>query len=158
VTSLQRFFRDALRTGAVASVATTLAVTACGATENGNAVAPLNAVSHIVWRDEAFGRAELSWKYTATGVALNAAASTSWAALYELLFGRAAAESDVAEAVVGGAVVSAIAYVTDYHVLPARLAPGFEKCLSHRRLMAIYAVLALGLTFGSLWRPMPEGE
>jgi hypothetical protein len=129
-----------------------LAAAACGKIENGHTGAALNAVSHIVWGEEALRRDELSWKYTATGVALNAAASTSWAALYEIFFGRAAAKNHVASALAGGASVSAIAYITDFHVVPAWLTPGFEKRLSKRRLLAVYTVLALGLTFGSRWR------
>jgi hypothetical protein len=150
---LRRFFSDTLRTSAAASVATTFAVAASGAIENGNPVAPLNAVSHIIWGDEALGRDELSWKYTATGVALNAAASASWAALDTIFFGRAAANSGVAKRLAGGIVVSAIAYMTDFYIMPSRLTPGFEKRLSNRCLPAIYTALALSLTCGSLLQP-----
>ena len=38
-------------------------------------------------------------QYTATGLALNAAAVTSWAAVHEVLFGRVADKGDVAGAV-----------------------------------------------------------
>jgi hypothetical protein len=129
-----------------------LAAAVCGKIETGRAGAALNAVSHITWGKEALASDELSWKYTAIGIALNAAANTLWAALYEMFFGREAAKRDLTRALGGGAVVSAIAYFTDFHVVPARLTPGFEKRLSKRRVLAIYTVLALGLSFGSRWR------
>jgi hypothetical protein len=156
MTEWPQLLQDSLRTGVVAGVATTLAVAACGEAEDGNAVAPLNAMSHIVWGEEATARSEASWKYIATGVALALAATTSWAAVHELFFRRAADEGDVTGAFFGGAFVSALAYITDYHVVPARLTPGFEKWLSNRSILGIYTVLALGLTLGSLWRP--DGE
>ena len=78
-----------------------------------------------------------------------------WAAVYEFLFGRtglSAKDPGLSRALIGGAVVSAIAYVIDYHVVPARLTPGFELVLSNRSLLAIYLVLAASLGLGSLWR------
>lgn len=147
---LQQLFEDGMRTGVVAGAATTLAVASCGELEDRNAIAPLNAVSHIAWGEKAAKQNKPSWKYTATGVILNAAAVIGWATIYEWLFGRAAAKGNVAAAVAGGAAVSAAAYVTDYHVVPERFTPGFEKRLSNQSLAAVYGALALGLAFGSL--------
>lgn len=144
------FVQQALRTGAVASTATTAAVAAFGEFETGNAIAPLNAVSHIAWGDRAAKQNDASLQYTATGLALNTVAVTSWAVIYEALFGSTAKRGDVIGAVAGGSLVSAIAYATDYHLVPERLTPGFEKRLSNRSLLGVYTTLALGLAFGSL--------
>lgn len=142
-----------LCTGAAATVATTLAVSICGAIEEGNAVAPINAVSHIAWADKAARQTDVSWQYTAVGLALNAAAVTSWAGVYELCCGRTADRKDLAGALLGGALVSAAAYLTDYHVVPSRLTPGFEKRLSNQSLFGVYTALALSLAAGSLLQP-----
>lgn len=150
--SPQQILNDSLQTGALASTATTLAVAARGAIENDNAIAPLNSISHIVWGDKAALRDQPSWKYTALGVALNTAAVTSWALIYEGLFGGEE-DPDPARALIGGAVVSVCAYVTDYYVVPSRFTPGFEKRLSGRSLFGIYTVLAAGLAIGTLLRP-----
>ena len=168
MTTLPQMFQDSVRTGAVTALTTTIAAAVCGQIETGSAVAPLNSVSHIVWGDEASAQEQWTCKYTATGLALNAAAVTSWAAVHELLFGRFADKGDVAtgagqprdggQAVLGGAIVSVLAYVTDYHVVPARLTPGFELRLGNRSLLGIYAALALGLAFGSLCRPEADGS
>lgn len=54
----------------------------------------------------------------------------------------------IAKSLIGGAAVSGLAYVTDYKLVPAWLTPGFEKRLSNRSLLGIYAALALGLALG----------
>ena len=55
-----RTWKDAVRasayTGTFASVATTAAAAAFGKAELGRAVAPLNAVSHVLWGDQAARR------------------------------------------------------------------------------------------------------
>jgi hypothetical protein len=65
------------------------------------------------------------------------------ACLYEMLAGRRVRTRS--RALAGGALTSAVAYVTDYHVVPRRLTPGFEMRLSRAALAAVYVALALGL-------------
>jgi len=146
--------RDTLCTGAAATAATTVAVAACGKTENGNPLAPINAISHIAWGERAARQERPSWKYTAVGLALNAAAVTFWAGLFEWLFGRSSKKiaDDPVTAIAKGAAVSAAAYVTDYYLVPARLTPGFEKRLSNCSLACVYGALAISLALGSLRR------
>lgn len=141
---------DTLQTGAAAAAATTLATAICGELEEGNAIAPLNAISHIAWGDEAAAHEEASWKYTATGIALNGAAVTSWAGIFEMYFGRAVDRQDFNQALIGDAAVSALAFVTDYYLVPRRFTPGFEKRLSNTSLLGIYSALALSLALGRM--------
>jgi hypothetical protein len=140
---------NALVAGKWAALATSAAVMACGARENHDAVSPINAVSHIAWGDEAFDREDVSVKYTFAGLALNAAATVSWAVILEMLFGRFARRA-AANALVSGAAVSGLAYLVDYHAVPPRLTPGFEKHLSPRALFLVYVVLAASLAAGAL--------
>jgi len=139
-----------LATAAPASAATTAVVSLCGKMEERNAVAPLNAVSHILWGDSAARQDDLSLKHTGTGLALNTLAITSWAGVYEALFGSRARRGSNRAAILGGIATSALAYVTDYHVVPRRLTPGFEKRLSPLSMFAVYASLALSLPIASL--------
>lgn len=149
-------WRDALTdgalTGTVAGVATALTAVACGQAESHQPIAPLNAVSHIVWGDEAATVDEATARHTAVGFALNHGACLFWATLFEKLFGTQAERGDAGAALLGGAAVSGIAYVTDYYLVPKRLTPGFEKRLSGRSLGAIYGVLALSLGATALLR------
>jgi hypothetical protein len=148
-----RTWKDAVRasayTGTFASVATTAAAAAFGKAELGRAVAPLNAVSHVLWGDQAARRNALSGKYTATGAAINHAGSMFWALVYEKLFGHARTVPGV---LLGSAAVAALAYVTDYHLVPKRLTPGYELRLPKRSLTGVYGALALGLSVGALLR------
>jgi hypothetical protein len=131
-------------------VATTAAVSLCGQLEDGNSVAPLNAISHILWGDSAARQEHASAQHTLAGIALNTMATAGWGAVYEILFGGTARRGNLAGAMLGGAAVAGLAYVTDYYVVPERLTPGFEKRLSPRSMLAVYATLALTLPLASL--------
>jgi hypothetical protein len=141
-----------------ASAATTAVVALCGHAEHGNPVAPINAISHIVWGDEAARQDDPSGAYTATGLALNTAAVASWAGVYEAAFGGRARRGDLGAGLVGGALVSALAYITDYYIVPERLTPGFEKRLSPASMLAVYTTLALSLPAASLMEGLRSGD
>jgi hypothetical protein len=143
---------DSVRSGVIAAATTTAAAAISGQLEDHHPIGPINAVSHILWGDRAARRTGFSLKHTVTGAVLNAAAVTSWALVQELIFGRAKRRPTVAEAVAEGAAISALAYVTDYYIVPERFTPGFEKRLSNKSLAAIYGVLALSLGVGALCR------
>lgn len=89
-------------------------------------------------------------KYTGVGFLVNYGASMLWALVYEVL-GRRKRRSRV-RALRDGALVSAIAYGVDYHVVPRRFTPGFELRLPTRALAAVYASLAAGLALRDMYR------
>ena len=133
----------ALASGALAGSAAALVAAWCGRREVGSGPAPLNATSHIVWGAEAAYHDGMSAKYTATGLALHYGAAFFWAAIYEMLPGPAPLRA---------AATTGIAYITDYHLVPKRLTPGFELRLSKSSLATIYVALALGLCARDLMR------
>lgn len=143
--NLRTALRESVPRALSASAMTTIAVALCGQFENGNAVAPLNAISHILWDEEALAQDDLSLRYTGTALALNASANFGWALIFEMFFGSSRDEGQIVKPILGAAVVAALAYGIDYHVVPPRLTPGFEHRLSRRALWPIYAMLALGL-------------
>lgn len=152
---LERWLSRSLRASAPATAATTAAVALCGERDDANPIAPINAISHILWGDKAARQEDASIQYTLAGVALNSAAVLSWAAVYELTFGQLARKGNFAAAVLGGASVAGLAYVTDYYIVPKRLTPGFEKRLSPRSMFAVYATLAATLPLAS-WMERDE--
>ena len=144
--------KTTLIAGASASAATTLTVALAGLVETGSAWPALNSISKMVRGNHAPWRNDLSWKYTGTGALLNTAAVFSWAAVYAVLRGRRT-RTDFPRAVTAGVATSALAYVIDYHLVPARFTPGFERRLPDRSLGLIYAALALGLAASELAQP-----
>ncbi len=142
------FVRNTLISAGLTTVGTTLVTALLGRQEAGSAAAPLNATSHIVYGDEAARHDELSVEYTLVGGLLNASAMIGWAALQELVLGRWVRRGGPERAAAAGVATSAVAYVTDYHVVPERLTPGFEKRLSPVSLAIVYGVLAATLAVG----------
>ena len=143
---------DGLWNGALAAATTTAAAALSGEIEDGKPLGPINAVSHILWGDRAARRTGPSTKYTASGLLLNAAAVTSWAVLQELIFCWQHRRKSIGQALAEGATTAGIAYVTDYHLVPERFTPGFEKRVSNKSLAGIYAVLAVSLGVGAYLR------
>lgn len=145
--SAASFALDTAAAGSAATALTTATILCLGHERDTSMWAPLNAVSHITFGDEAAQHTELSAKYTGTGTALNTAAIFSWAAVHAGVM-RMLPRQDLPSAIGAGAAVAAGAYVIDYYVVPRRLTPGFEKRLSGRSLFWIYSALAAGLAAG----------
>lgn len=143
--NVARAGQDSVRKGQICTLATTGAVALCGQIESGKPFAPINAVSHITFGDEALTQDDFSLKYTVTGVMLNNSANASWAAVHEILFGEYQDEGNVPVSLAGGFIVSLLAYITDFYVVPKRITPGFEHRLSKRSLLFVYILLALAL-------------
>lgn len=141
-----------LISGTVSGVATAIAASVAGKHDAESYAAPLNATSHILWGDEAALHDEPSMKYTVTGFLLTHAAAIFWASIYEKWLASRADDVDASplRPLVGAAVVTAGAYVTDYYLVPRRFTPGYEKRVSGKSLSAIYGVLALGLAARAL--------
>ena len=132
----------------LASLATSAAVSILARHETGHTAAGLNATSHILWGDRASKVNDFDAKHTVAGALLNSGAMLSWALVHSLL-PRA---NSVPAILTKGALVSALAYVTDYHVVPKRLTPGFEKRLTTPSLAAVYGVLAASIAAADWFR------
>ena len=143
--ALKTILCDCVPRALSASAWTAAAVALCGQIENDNAIAPINAISHILWDEDALNQDDLSLKYSAVALALNASANGGWALIYEVCFGKSRAKNATAKPILGAITVALLAYIVDYHVVPPRLTPGFEHRLPRRSLWIIYAALALGL-------------
>lgn len=150
--------KRSLFSGTVSAFASAFAASLAGKYEDTSFAAPLNAISHILWGDKAAHKDDLSIKYTLTGFVLNHAASIFWAFLYERLFGKqpgkqsatahpnaATEKSSVMKPVLGAAAVAAGAYFIDYHLIPKRITPGYEKRLSGGSLATVFIIMAIGL-------------
>ncbi|HEU4855573.1 MAG TPA: hypothetical protein VFS89_09900 [Nitrosospira sp.] len=149
----------AVKSGTISGLATAAVASLAGKRETGSYAAPLNATSHIIWGDRAAKQDQASVKYTLTGFLLNHGSAIFWASFYEkLAAGRdngrregrvaspgAADRPHVMHPLCRAAAVATAAYVIDYHAIPKRFTPGFEKRLSGKSMAVIFFTLAAGL-------------
>jgi hypothetical protein len=142
--------REGLVAGTMAGALSTVALAVCGKRLNGSAVAPLNAVSHWIWGEEALTEDRPTLRHTATGLATQHAAAILWATLYARVFGHRPEAKQPAYAIAGAIATSATAYAVDYTITPKRLTPGYEHRLDGAGMFAVYAALAAGLAIGTL--------
>ena len=125
------------------SAAVAVAAGICGRMELGTALRPINGIRHILWGPQAGTVKTLNAKYTLAGLALNTGACWFWAWLYRK--GAQKVYASTSGAAAGAVGVAALAYVTDYHLIPRRFTPGFELSLSRHSFPWLYAALAAGL-------------
>jgi hypothetical protein len=138
-------FRNALISGTVASIVSTISLAVSGKTELDKSAAPVNGPSQWIWGRHAPYKNRFSLRYTVVGYAIHHAASIFWAILHEKLRQRMGPANDTVAAIAPALVTTAAAYVIDFHVIPKRLTPGFEHRLSKRSLLMVYGTFALGL-------------
>jgi hypothetical protein len=138
---MNTYLRDSLVSGTLASAASMLIAASLGRAAGETAAAPLNAVSHIAFGRRAFLRSRPSVKYTLAGLAINFAGCLFWASAVEQWNVRRP-PARAADAVCRGCATAVAAYFVDYHCLPRRYSPGYEKRLSGPGLALVYAVLA----------------
>lgn len=142
----------ALTSGSFAGLVTTAAISLAGERESGNAIAPINATSHVLWGDDEASRADaVDLKHTVPGLLINTGAGVFWALVHELVLERARPRNGMAAAA-SGAAVAALAYVVDYHLIPRRLSPGWELRLSRRGVALGFATLGACLALAGLLR------
>lgn len=145
-------WRDAVRTGlvggAVASLASTLALAWYGRRETGSGAAPTNATSQWLWGRKALAARRPSWRHTALGYAIHHGTATFWAVLHAGLHARRPPAASPGAAIARAAATAATAFAIDYTITPRRLRPGFEHHLSPRAMAIVYATFALGLACG----------
>jgi hypothetical protein len=136
---------ETIAAGGASSVAVAAAAVCRAKQEGDGSWRPINAISHILWGSGAAEQQQFTMRYTASGLLLNLVACGFWAWLFSL-WPRRRRPSLLQSA--GRALgISAVAYVTDYHLVPRRFTPGFELCLSRRSFPWIYGALAVGLLF-----------
>ena len=131
--------------GAVSSLAVTVTAMVCGRAEGQSGWRPINAISHIAWGRKAAQKNLLTARYTGMGLLLNGLACGFWAWLYRHCRRSMRSPDSFLLSVGSGVAISALAYVTDYYVVPRRFTPGFELTLSRRSFPWLYGALAVGL-------------
>jgi hypothetical protein len=136
--------RHAVGSGTAASLATTAVLAKCGATEQRDPFGPINGPSQWLWGTGAPHARGFSLRNTVAGYAIHHAMSIMWATLFEKMLSRRA-RRPVVETLAVAAMVSAVASIVDFRLVPQRFTPGFEKRLSRRSLAFTYGAFALAM-------------
>lgn len=142
-----RLIKRAFRGGVVISGIVTAGMVIVSLAEGKGPFGTLNAISHAVDGDDKVYSDELDLRDTSIGLTINTAAMVAWAGIYDFIFGRVELPNSLA----AGALLSATAYVIDYHLVPKQFTPGIEKKISSRGIFATYVVLAIALGLSPIW-------
>jgi len=148
--------RDGAVSGAAASIASALTLLARGARENRNASAPVNAVSHWVWKEDAVHHDRPSVRFTLLGYVIHHGAAFFWATLYEKFLARST--DSAAQTLQKTALTSAVACIVDFKFTPRRFTPGYERRLSKRSLVLVYSAFAIGMATAGLLKDRNHQE
>ena len=119
--------------------------------EGRSAWRPINGMSHMVWGRRAAVQERVTVRFTGAGLLLNGFACGCWAWLYRLMHPLRPGPFPFVRSAGRAIGVSALAYVTDYYLVPRRLTPGFELTLSRRSFPWVYGALAAGLVVPDWW-------
>lgn len=131
--------------GIASSLAVAMMAAVRGCIEGRPSCTPLNAISHILWGRGAARQTNWTLRYTGLGLLLNGVACVFWAGFFQAWRRTLPTQSPGPMSALAGIGTSAVAYITDYYVVPRRFTPGFELCLSRRSFPWLYAALAVGL-------------
>lgn len=144
-----RTLRSAMVSGAVGSVASSMALALLARAEGRGALQPVNSTSHWLNGTGAATRKDADIVHTAVGYATHHAATVFWAVIFERWIGprRPLSPSSMLR---DALAMSAIAAAVDYGATPKRFTPGWEFVLSKRSMAVAYGAMALGLAVGGL--------
>lgn len=149
MTSWRTAWHRALRSGSTASALSAAVLAICGKLENDAAAGPLNGPSQWVWGEWASHRRQPTWRHTVLGYAIHHVASLWWALLHEKHVARLAQGRPAPMRFAAAALTAGVACCADFQIARGRLKPGFEKQLSRRSLLLVYAAFAVGLAVWS---------
>ena len=129
--------------GTVASLLSAGMLALRGRCEVRSASAPLNAPSHWLFGRSALRSSRPSLRHTLSGMLIHHGSSIFWALIYSRLLHRQQVPPSL-----GALLISALAAWVDLRLVPERLTPGFERRLTRKSLMLVYAAFAFGLALG----------
>jgi hypothetical protein len=141
----KNLYRQALISGAVASLLSTAALAVCGYIENRRPAGPVNGPSQWIYGRSAARVRKPSVRHTLTGFLVHHVMATGWALLHERASGTREAQLPLSARLERAALTAAVANFVDFQLTPKRLRPGFETQLSRKSLFAVYAAFAVGL-------------
>jgi len=150
---LSPFIQNTLIAGVITMIAITFAITGFAYLEKKPALWPLGSIAHIVYGTRALEEKYPKPSFLLVGFMLNFAAMISWAGVAEsFYFWLKIQPSNVLMTLVISVLTVILAFVTDFHIVPKRLTPGFENVLNPTSLRLVFVVFAVALFLAGLLR------
>lgn len=140
--------KNGIITGLVGAATTTAVIAAYGKAKTGDPWTPFNAISHMLFGQDAAERNGFVPRETLVGLGLNGTALVTWGVLYEAIAGK----TRFPQSLLTGGLASLVIYLLDYHIFPPKLRPGFEKRLGYGSVFASYLLLAVVFGLSALWK------
>jgi hypothetical protein len=149
----RKLYKDALISGAVASVLSAVVLASCGQIENRKPAGPINGPSQWVHGRAAASVRNPSLRHTLIGFVIHHVTATGWALLHERVFGSRKAQQTFPARLARATLTATVANVVDFQLTPKRLQPGFDIQLNRKSLLAVYAAFAIGLALVAPRKP-----
>lgn len=149
MTDWKRAGRSATISGSLAGLVASVALAALARREGRSAFQPTNATSHWLHGDEAGRVRGVDAEHTGLGFATHQASAVFWAYPFECWLATRPPRAPL-PMLRDAAVMSGIAAIVDYGVVPRRFTPGWEEVVSPRSIAIAYGALAIGLAAGAL--------
>lgn len=143
-----RIILSALVSGTTASLVSTAVLSLLAQAEGKSAYQATNATSHWLHGDDAARHGEADVAHTVVGYGTHHASAVFWALPFQIWLAARPPRSHL-ELLRDASVMSIIAAVVDYGVVPRRVTPGWELVLSKRSMVATYGATAIGLAAGA---------
>ena len=141
--------KSAVITGTVASLVSTGALALLARAEGRRPLQPTNSTSHWLHGDAAGFTEHADAAHTGLGYLTHHLSAIFWALPFQIWLAARRGPRPTSHLVRDAAIMSAIAAIVDYGVVPRRLTPGWETVLSKRSIAAAYVALAAGLALGA---------
>lgn len=148
---------SSLVSGSVAGVVTAGVNGALAAQRGRPPWQPVNATSHWLHGDAAGDFPGVDAAHTGVGLATHQGSAVFWAFVFETWLANRPPRGP-AEMLRDATVMSGIAALVDYGLVPKRVTPGWEEVLPPRSIAVTYAALALGLAAGALLSRSMRGD
>ncbi len=151
---LSSMLRQSALSGTVSGLLMAAVIAGTSRMRTGRTAPGLNAVSHMFWGSQAGRQANWSVRYTLNGLLLNQLACLFWSGCFEALYHDRPSNLP-RQGVPHVIMLSFVAYLVDYHMVPKRCTPGFELLFPRAWYPWLYAGLALSL-WGGAQIPVPS--
>ena len=143
-----------LLTGTIGAVATAAVIALHGQRQTRSPWTPFNATAHMIYGNASVEKEGFQVPETPLGLGIHALSLGGWGVLYEAF----AANQKLPASCTAATVATGLIYLLDYHILPERLRPGFEKRLGNAAVRDAYLALAMVFALAPLWHSLKSEE